>query len=133
MFFCWILCIVFLGIFIYSISLFYQSKKCTCKTIGNIIDIKKKKHNCRNSCIVSYHAIYRYMVNGIIYEKPSAFDLDNPNQYSVGQEVLIYYEENNPDNFFVDYDIKLIPENIQLCAWIFVITFVLAICVTFFD
>lgn len=128
----WIISITFLGTFIYSIYLFYISKKCTCKTTGTIIDIKIKKYTYKNGATVTYRAVYRYKVSEIVYENISVFDSKNPNEYKRGQEVLLYYEESNPNHFFVDYDIKLIPKNIKICACVFIITTGMATFTTFF-
>ena len=100
---------------------YFKMKKCNCLTLGTIIEIRVTKDRYKNVTEINYQPIYQYTVSGVDYVNEGSMVSSNPKEYKLNDEVPLYYEENNPNNFIFGGDIKDLKRNIIILAFIFTI------------
>lgn len=110
----YVICLGFIIAFLYSIRLYYKSKKCNCSTLGKIIEIKETLRYAKSGPYVDYQPTYQYMVDGKEYINKVTMISSNTERYKLNKIVLIYYEEGNPKNFIPSDEIIYIKRNIIL-------------------
>lgn len=81
-----------------------RQKRCSCQTNGLIVDVEitsdYDKHLRTHSKF--YTPVIKYSVEGKQYEKKS---WGSAEKRKIGQEVLVNYNSNNPNDFYVEPEI----------------------------
>ena len=75
---------------------------CPSKTTGVIFSVHKQRHQAKPQYF--YFPEFSYTVNGISYNKRSDVGTSTPWKYSVGKELDVFYNPNNPDEHYVKTD-----------------------------
>ena len=92
----------------FSIGFFgLRSKKrrkalCPSQTTGVIVEIHKQRHHAKPQYF--YFPEFSYTVNGVSYKKRSDVGTSTPWKYSVGKELAVFYNPDNPDEHYVKTD-----------------------------
>ncbi|MBE5983851.1 MAG: hypothetical protein E7248_11200 [Paenibacillaceae bacterium] len=89
------------SIFIAAIINSIKTHKYEERTEAQIININESYHNYKLNKIYTYYPIYQYEVNNIIYRIEFPFGEDSPESIPIGKTVIIKYNRNNPEEFFV--------------------------------
>ena len=79
---------------------------CTSKTVGKVIDIVKRRYGSgmdNYDYSYSWHPVFEYKIGELTYTKESVYGNSQP-KYAVGQDVEIYYNPENHNEFYVGGD-----------------------------
>lgn len=103
----------FLGIIFLTVALILvhvrrkKVKKCLEKTMAKLIEYRLVRHGSTSQHYSAfYHAVYEYYVNGMKCSQMSRYGLRKLKQ-DVGKEVLLHYNAENPELFFVEEDMRI--------------------------
>ena len=120
MMFCYIACFLFAIAFLDSFRLYYNMKKCNCSTTGTIIEVLETLGHSKNGTYLIYEPVYKYTILGEKYIGQADIISTDPDRSKVNSEVLLYYEESNPQNFIPIDEVKNVKTNIIKCGLFFV-------------
>lgn len=97
-----IISIIFIGIGIFAINSGDDiAKRCTIETKGTVLEIIEEKiDNSNESVDHKYYPVIAYDAGAIKYEEQSK-NGSNPSKYRAGQEVDMYYNKENPQDFYL--------------------------------
>ena len=97
------------GLFLVALSIL-KKKKCTSTVQGKVIDIVKEWntsntstddfHGYRRNDEIMFYPVFEYSVNDTVYVKKSSSGSSSC-PYSIGQEVEIHYNPQNPHQYYV--------------------------------
>lgn len=99
-----IICLIFMGCFLlFIVSLINNAKthKYKGRVEGEIISINKTISNGKNMKVYTYYPIYKYVVDGITYQKEFSFGEESPNDIPIGSKVILKYDMKEPEKFIV--------------------------------
>ena len=96
-----LLLISFFSIFMVAIINNIKTHKYKGITEAQIININESYHHYKLNKIYTYYPIYQYEVNNIMYRIEFPFGEDSPEDIPIGKTVIIKYNRNNPEEFFV--------------------------------
>lgn len=95
---------------VYGGERFVKKSSCSVMTIGVITNITTKcideevEEYLKEYCLVDYIEC-EYSVSGVRYKTNSIFPVPH-NRFKIGEELIIFYEMEHPDNFFCDINKK---------------------------
>lgn len=106
------------GIVIISVGLFFHRRQknlersCTMQTEGKVVRIERKEEtyiekddndNEKERTRVSYHPVFSYEVGGRKIEETASAGSGRP-EFTVGQQVTVMYDPQNPEKYYVKED-----------------------------
>lgn len=98
--------IFLLAIIFSSIGIWMQNNRkkklthCSSTTMGKVIKIVKRRYGGADSDTEMFHPVFEYSVENQKYVKESKFGTTKK-KYEVGQEVEIYYNPNDCEEYYV--------------------------------
>ena len=99
-----IICLIFfVSILLFILSLINNAKthKYKGRVEGEIVSIYQTISYGNNMKIYSYYPIYKYIVNGTIYQKEFTFGEKSEDDIPIGSKVILKYDMKEPEKFIV--------------------------------
>lgn len=82
-------------------------KLCLEKTMAKLTEYSiQRTRSASGHYSTFYHPVYAYYVKGVKYYEMSSYGLRRMKQ-DVGRDVLLYYNSENPNMFFVEEDLRI--------------------------
>ena len=92
-------CIVF-GLFT-LVSGVKRLKRCTCKTVGRIIDVSISEDKDADGFLTTYYAPkFEYEVNGHIFQGVGDTSYRSKRRVKIGGNINVYYNPENPSDCY---------------------------------
>ncbi len=98
--------ILYLCAWLDSLYHYLKAEKCTKNIVGIVVDIKVNTWYTKNAKGLLYEPVYRFKIAEHTYERSYYYQTNDPKKYTIGQEVLLEYEEKNPLNFVPSHEKK---------------------------
>ena len=104
---------MFVGILVIAVGIFMLfhtndlKKKCTEETMAKVVEIKEVEDYDSEtySTNYTYYPVVEYTASGRTVAKESSSSVDK-NKYKIGDEIKIFYNPNNVEQFIIDGDIS---------------------------
>ena len=80
-----------------------MKQRCTEKTTGTVVELISERDHSSDGISYVYYPVIQYQVGDRTISQKSRSG-QNPPQYSVGQQVEVYYNPNNVEEFFIEGD-----------------------------
>ena len=123
----WIFYLIIIGFFLMGIiflcigiGLYFSNKRkfsvCTQPVTASVIDIQKETINNSSSTeyeakIASWFPVYEYVINGITFKKKAFVGTAKP-EVTVGEQVSIFINPNNPEEFYCPHEKRILLQKI---------------------